>query len=113
MLYHTQSTLQLNITKSEATIKVHDGKGANKHRQIHLGGSALQVGISLTSFYGCVKAALVFSRGCEMGGLGGMGSFCGMRNVPGEIRSKKFFAGILNVPMRTAVLELARGASSL
>lgn len=33
--------------------QVHGGKGTNKHRQIHLGGSALQVGISLTSFYGC------------------------------------------------------------
>ncbi|GJX79670.1 poly(rC)-binding protein 4-like protein [Tanacetum coccineum] len=68
------SNIERIRTESGATIKVHGGKGANKHRQIHLGGSALQVGISLTSFYGSAKAALVFSRGCEMGGLGGLGN---------------------------------------
>ncbi|GJY21538.1 poly(rC)-binding protein 4-like protein [Tanacetum coccineum] len=69
------SNIERIRTESGATIKVHGGKGANKHRQIHLGGSALQVGISLTSFYGSAKAALVFSRGCEMGGLGGHGAY--------------------------------------
>ncbi|KAI3690562.1 hypothetical protein L2E82_48654 [Cichorium intybus] len=32
-------------TESGATIKVHGGKGENKHRQIHLGGSAQQVSV--------------------------------------------------------------------
>lgn len=30
-------------------LQVHGGKGENKHRQLHVGGSAQQVGISLTS----------------------------------------------------------------
>ncbi|XP_076920810.1 flowering locus K homology domain-like [Bidens hawaiensis] len=33
-------------TESGATIKVHGGKGENKHRQIHLGGSAQQVALA-------------------------------------------------------------------
>nr|XP_043628804.1 poly(rC)-binding protein 4-like [Erigeron canadensis] len=33
-------------TESGATIKVHGGKGENKHRQLHLGGSAQQVALA-------------------------------------------------------------------
>ncbi|KAK9073805.1 hypothetical protein SSX86_006399 [Deinandra increscens subsp. villosa] len=33
-------------TESGATIKVHGGKGENKHRQIHLGGNAQQVALA-------------------------------------------------------------------
>lgn len=40
------SNIERIRTESGATIKVHGGKGTNNHRQIHLGGSALQVALA-------------------------------------------------------------------